>query len=221
MTINIRSIQHYMYCPRRFGLLEINNDWAENAYVVKANIMHENVHSSEHSYKTKLKHVLSSVAVYNDLPELDLYGIIDCIEFIKDPHGTFIDTLKGNYNVKIIEYKPQKPKNMEYNETDAIQVYAQKLCADYVWNCNSECYIYYSNVKQRVKLNFSNIDISYYNSLVKMLSDMRNILTQGIIPLKKKGQKCSGCSLKDICMPKCIHYNIKEQINSLIEKEVT
>ena len=28
--INIRTIQHYMYCPRRFGLLEIENAWAEN-----------------------------------------------------------------------------------------------------------------------------------------------------------------------------------------------
>ena len=30
-TINIRAIQHYMYCPRRFALLEINDDWEENA----------------------------------------------------------------------------------------------------------------------------------------------------------------------------------------------
>ena len=32
--INIRTIQHYMYCPRRFGLLEIENAWAENVSVV-------------------------------------------------------------------------------------------------------------------------------------------------------------------------------------------
>ena len=38
-TINIRAIQHYMYCPRRFALLELNCDWAENAFVVKANLM--------------------------------------------------------------------------------------------------------------------------------------------------------------------------------------
>ena len=31
VTINIRDIQHYMYCPRRFALLEVNDDWAENA----------------------------------------------------------------------------------------------------------------------------------------------------------------------------------------------
>lgn len=37
--INIRTIQHYMYCPRRFGLLEIENAWVENVSVVLANIM--------------------------------------------------------------------------------------------------------------------------------------------------------------------------------------
>ena len=47
VTINIRDIQHYMYCPRRFALLEVNDDWAENAFVVKANLLHENVHSGE------------------------------------------------------------------------------------------------------------------------------------------------------------------------------
>jgi CRISPR-associated exonuclease Cas4 len=52
--INIRTIQHYMYCPRRFGLLEIENAWAENVSVVLANIMHENVHSGKHQAITRL-----------------------------------------------------------------------------------------------------------------------------------------------------------------------
>ena len=43
-TINIRAIQHYMYCPRRFALLELNCDWAENAFVVKANLMLSLIH---------------------------------------------------------------------------------------------------------------------------------------------------------------------------------
>ncbi len=35
--VSLRMIQHYMYCPRRFALLELNQDWAENAAVVNAN----------------------------------------------------------------------------------------------------------------------------------------------------------------------------------------
>ena len=77
--INIRTIQHYMYCPRRFGLLEIENAWAENVSVVLANIMHENVHLGKHQFKSNNKVDLSSVTLYND--EHELYGDADCLEF--------------------------------------------------------------------------------------------------------------------------------------------
>ncbi|SEH38315.1 hypothetical protein SAMN02910265_00223 [Ruminococcus flavefaciens] len=45
-TINIRTIQHYMYCPRRFALLEVNSDWAENAFIVKL-IFSTNTYTTE------------------------------------------------------------------------------------------------------------------------------------------------------------------------------
>ena len=45
--ITIRSIQHYLYCPHRWGLMEIDKAWAENVYVTKANLMHERVHDPE------------------------------------------------------------------------------------------------------------------------------------------------------------------------------
>ena len=55
LTINIRSIQHFMYCPRRYALLELNQDWCENALVVKANLMHEHVHDGSHSFSDTRK----------------------------------------------------------------------------------------------------------------------------------------------------------------------
>ena len=73
VTINIRDIQHYMYCPRRFALLEVNDDWAENAFVVKANLLHENVHSGERNFENKRKIVRSDVAVYNDDPKYNIF----------------------------------------------------------------------------------------------------------------------------------------------------
>ena len=44
VEITIRSIQHYLYCPHRWGLLEIDKAWAENIFVTKANLMHKRVH---------------------------------------------------------------------------------------------------------------------------------------------------------------------------------
>lgn len=208
--IRIRTIQHYMYCPRRFALLELNCDWEENIFTAKAGIMHERVHSGEHEIKSKNKIELSSVTVYND--ELSLYGITDCIEFQKSKDGTYIPQFDGNYKVKLIEYKPTQPKNNDIRETDAIQVFAQKICADYIWHCDSEGYIYYCDTRKRVRLSFDVEYQEYYDMIMKLLGEMKECLAKGVIPEKKQGQKCSGCSVKDLCMPKKHKYNVKKEV---------
>ena len=80
IAINLRSIQHYMYCPRRYALLELNRDWNENAFVVQANLLHEHVHDGSHSFSDSRKVVRSDVTVYRDYPEYDLNGVLDCAE---------------------------------------------------------------------------------------------------------------------------------------------
>ena len=51
--ISIRSIQHYLYCPHRWGLIEIDRAWAENYFVTKANLMHERVHTPAQGYLSR------------------------------------------------------------------------------------------------------------------------------------------------------------------------
>ena len=192
-TINIRNIQHYLYCPRRFALLETNRDWEENAFVVKADLLHSHVHDGSHSFSDSRKIVRSSISVYNDLPQYDLYGITDCIEFIRDKSGVSITGADGRFRVCIVEYKPRSPKDKPFNDTDAMQVFAQKICADHVWNTNSEAYIYYCDTKKRVNLPFDSEYEAYDSKLRELLSKMRGLLKSGEIPARKKGQRCSGC----------------------------
>ncbi|MCI8631807.1 MAG: Dna2/Cas4 domain-containing protein, partial [Firmicutes bacterium] len=129
--ITIRSIQHYLYCPHRWGLLEVGRVWSENAFVVKANIMHERVHGSENSYTPyKGRKVYTAVKVYNDKPEYGIYGVTDCIE------------TDEKQNICIVEYKPTKPKTSDYNFEDLMQVFAQKICVDYIFKCDCDAVIY-------------------------------------------------------------------------------
>lgn len=216
-TINIRSVQHFLYCPRRFALTELNLDWSENAFVAKANILHENVHDGSHKFSDSKKVVRSDICVFNDEPQYNLYGITDCIEFIRDSRGVEIVGLDGRYKVRIVEYKPKMPKDNTFSETDAIQVFAQKICADYVWNCNSDAFIYYADKKKRIPLPFGEKALfDKYDVLLKsLLSQMRVILESKVIPPRKKGQKCSGCSLSDICFPKSSDKSIKEYIMAM------
>ena len=90
--ITIRSIQHFMYCPHRWGLLEIDKAWAENIFVTKANLMHERVHDPERNYTSRGKKVFTSVPVYNDQEKYNLYGVTDCLELTESSSGTAISS---------------------------------------------------------------------------------------------------------------------------------
>lgn len=210
IPVNIRAIQHYMYCPRRFGLLEINKDWQENALVVKGNLIHDRVHSGEHSFSSKTVRAESSVQLYND--ELDIFGVADCVEFRSDKSADFSEKLGGNYKISLVEYKPTRPKNGNISCTDAIQVFAQKLCADSIFGVKCEGVLYYADVKRRVILPFDEEYDNYYGELTRLLSQMREILESGVIPLRPVKQNCSGCSLEGVCMPKNPSYFVKKEI---------
>lgn len=203
-SIAIRSIQHYLYCPHRWGLLEIGNVWAENYFVTKANLFHARVHNADIHYARKNVRIINAVEVYNDDAELNIHGVLDCLE---------VD--EKNNKVCIVEYKPTKPKDKEYNADDMLQVFAQKLCVDKILSCNAEACIYYADVKRRVVLPFADLQGECLDELKRILSEMRAHLRKGIIPNIPKGQRCQGCSLKDLCMPK--EHGVKNIRQAILE----
>ena len=127
----------------------------------------------------------------------------------------YIKNQVADYKLTIVEYKPTKPKDVEVREDDRMQVFAQKLCVDFVFGGSCEGVIYYADVKKRFDLHLQENFAVYDAKLKTILEEMRGYLNAGKIPAIRKGQKCSGCSMKDLCMP-----NIKQvkSIQSEIEK---
>lgn len=61
----------------------------------------------------------------------------------------------------------------------------------------------------------------YDAQLRKLLEEMRMNLEKGVIPAIKRGQKCSGCSMKDLCMPSVKKVkNIVSEIQKIWETEI-
>ena len=199
--IAIRTIQHYMYCPHRWGLLEIDKAWAENYYVTKANLLHERVHDPTRNYTARGRKVYTSVPIYNDQECYNLYGVTDCLELTPSENGAVIPDSTETWKICIVEYKPTKPKDREYREEDAMQVFAQKLCVDYVFGGDCDGVLYYANEKKRIKLPLRENRDAYDAKLKALLEEMRSNLRLGRIPPIRKEQKCGGCSMKDLCMP--------------------
>lgn len=200
MQIRLRELQHFLYCPHRWGLMEIGDAWAENYYVVKANLEHERVHNPKNSYTSRGKKVLTSVCVYNDHPDYELQGVTDCIECTPDKSGVQLSDGK-RYSLCIVEYKPRAPKNGAFREEDAMQLFGQKLCVDAIFGCSCAAAFYYIAEKKRVPVSFGDIFEEYDRKLKSMLQRMREYKEKGIIPTRIKGQNCSGCSFRDMCMP--------------------
>jgi CRISPR-associated exonuclease Cas4 len=210
--ISIREIQHYLYCPHRWGLINIDCSWAENFFVTKADLLHQRVHDPDHSYSLKGKKVLTGVTVYNDA--LGLFGVTDCIELTEDPEGIVLDNFPGKYRLAIVEYKPTSPKGKVYNHDDLMQVFAQKVCVDSIFNCSCDGIIYYADTKKRMMLPLKESYSSYLQELKVIIQAIQNNRQSGTIPPIRVDQKCGGCSIKEICMPRT---NRKADLREMLE----
>ena len=214
IEITIRSLQHYIYCPHRWGLMEIDRAWAENYFVTRGNLRHKRVHEKE-KYSIRDKKVFTGVNVYND--KYGLYGVVDCIEGESSKKGVDVLGDDNKYELRIVEYIPSKPKDKDYNFDDLMQVFAQKVCVDYVFDTDCEGIIYYAKEKKRVLLPLKENYYEYEKELVKILEEMRENIKEGTIPPIMKKQKCRGCSMKDICMPKLKKIKcVKDEISKTL-----
>lgn len=212
--ISIRDLQHYLYCPHRWGLISIDCSWAENYFVTKANLLHQRVHDPDRSYIAKGKKVLTSVTVYDD--SLGLYGVTDCIELTKDPEGAVLEGIPGKYKLTIVEYKPTSPKDKPFNHEDLVQVFAQKVCVDSIFHCMCDGAIYYADTKKRVMLPLNENYSSYLQELKEILQVMQHNRQNGIIPAIRADQKCNGCSFKELCMPKTAkHTDFRKMLKDI------
>ena len=186
--ISIRSLQHFLYCPHRWGLIQIDCSWAENYFVTKGNLIHERVHSGT-EYALRGKRVYTAVKVWND--DYGLIGETDCIE-----------EKEGKYT--IVEYKPTKPSDGDFSEPDAIQIFAQKICVDQVFRCESDAVIYYADVKKRIHLPLKDNREQYLTTLKQTIEQMQKFTEAGIVPTIPAKQNCKGCSMKDLCIPSAL-----------------
>ena len=163
---------------------------------------------SNNSYRSSSKASYTAVSIYNDLPQYRIYGVTDCLEITGDQYT-------------IVEYKPTQPKKQPYHHEDLMQVFAQKVCVDFVFGCNSVGTIYYSDTRKRIRLPLIENYAEYDCELVEILREIREHIRTGTIPPIVKGQKCGGCSMKDICLPsRKKHVCLVKSIEELLEEKV-
>ena len=191
----LSEIQHYAFCPRQWGLIHLEQHWQENVLTVEGNALHERAHDENIKEKRGNKIIVRGMRVAS--PRIGISGACDVVEFHADPTGVCIPSYQGSYRVVPIEYKRGRPKE---GAEDVLQLTLQSLCLEDMLVTDIPFgYLYYGEIRRRVKVTFSD---ELKARIPVLVQEMRQYIWSGHTPRVKRRKGCKNCSLNNICVPK-------------------
>ena len=193
----LSGIQHYMFCPRQWALIHIEQQWADNKLTMEGQFLHKNVDNPFYRQKNVDTITLRSLNIASK--ELGLYGITDAVELIpsdsKEDSITH-DRYPGYWKPYPVEYKRGHSKP---DERDEVQLAAQAMCLEEMYGINIPYgALYYDEVKRRETIAISE---ALRRTTRQCAKQMHEIFQSGVMPQPIKAPHCKNCSLKDLCMP--------------------
>lgn len=200
-TLYLSRLQHYLFCPRQFALIELECAWEENLFTAEGQVMHEKVNSGSHDTRGNIKTVRTLRLGHE---ALGLEGVADVVEYHTDE--------SGQQTPFPIEYKRGKPKS---HRADEVQLCAQALCLEDMHGCIvPRGALFYGKTRRRHNVNF---DDELRQITLDAINDCRHIIESGQTPKPiYSTSKCRNCSLKDICHPKIFNKNAKAWLSRKI-----
>jgi len=178
--IMISALNHYLYCPRRCGLVHVEQVWSENLYTMRGREVHENVDETS-------SHVLEGVRYERALPlwskTLGLTGKADLVEF----HGEI------PYPV---EYKSGRHKRFT---NDYTQLCAQAVCLEEMLGVTVEKgALYWHGSRERQEVI---ITAAMRRQLEEVVAVVREMIAEHRVPAPVNDKRCEDCSLREACLP--------------------
>ena len=193
----LSGIQHFVFCPRQWALIHMEQEWAENRLTMEGNILHEQVDNPFYRQKNGDTITLRSLHVAS--ARLGLYGITDAVELL--PAESAKDAIthpryKGFWHPFPVEYKHGRQKP---DERDEVQLAAQAMGLEEMYGISIPYgALYYNETRHRETISISD-DLRH--TTMQCAERMHEIFLSANLPKAVKHAHCKNCSLKDICMP--------------------
>lgn len=208
----LSGIQHFKFCKRQWALIHIEQQWEENVRTIEGKHLHEKADQPFIREKRNNKLVVRGMRVQSHT--LQINGICDVVEFIKDEAGVEIFGEEGKYTPVPIEYKRGRPKR---DEVDILQLAAQAICLEEMLVCEIDTgYMFYNEIKQRIKVDLSE---ELKRQVKEIVLEMQKYYARNHTPRVKTGRHCLRCSLKDICLPEMLNrQTVKSYIDRMLRE---
>lgn len=206
----LSGIQHFQFCKRQWALIHIEQQWEENVRTVEGQYLHRKADQPFMREKRGNKLIVRAMPVKSN--DLEITGICDVVEFIKDDNDVEINGLDGKYKAYPVEYKRGKPK---MNDSDILQLTAQAMCLEEMLLCEINMgYVFYNEIKHRVEVPITQND---KNKVRIIVTQMQDYYKRRHTPKVETGSFCKNCSLQQICLPKLMN---KRSVKSYIEGKI-
>lgn len=193
----LSGIQHYMFCPRQWALIHIEQQWDENRLTAEGQLLHQNVDNP--AYRQKNGNVITLRAVHIASHTLGLYGVTDAVELLPSDSPTNAIThprYPGFWKPYPVEYKRGHRKP---DECDEVQLAAQVICLEEMYGIHiPEAALFYHETRYREVVT---IDESLRNLTYELSEAMHKTFESGFTPRAEEKRGCRSCSLIDICAP--------------------
>lgn len=193
--LQISGIQHYVFCPRQWALIHIENIWQENFLTASGRVLHNKAHSGDTAEKRGDTIIFRSLKVSSS--RLGLSGECDVVEFNRSDKGVRLSNYEELWLPYPVEYKRGKTK---ISDCDRMQLVAQAVCLEEMLCCEIEKgALFYGEPRRREVVKFSD---ELRSTLESVVNEMHRLSARKHTPKAKQGNHCKSCSLKDYCLPK-------------------
>lgn len=195
--IPLSYLSQYAYCPRRAGLLMLEQLWQENEYTAAGRAGHLRVHEAGVEKRGSLVKLYEHTVASR---EMNLSGKCDCIEAVQaegsDSAASVLPFLSGRYRLYPIEYKHGTVRaEREYH----LQLCAQAMCLEEVYGGSIlEGALFFLDAHRRDAVVLS-------DDLRRQVRDcagaLRSMAETQRLPRAQYGPRCKKCSMLETCRP--------------------
>ncbi len=195
----LSAVGQYVYCPRRFALLHVEQQWEDNRFTAEGTVLHEKADSGFQESRGAVR-IIRSIRLRSY--ELGVIGIADVVEFhraVSEETGVPLPKVAGKWQPFPIEYKRGAARDQEGYKA---QLCLQALCLEEMLKVPVSAGALFLGEKQgRVKVKFTP---ELRSQVIDSCHAMQKIFATGMTPTPHFGKWCSSCSLVEACRPKLL-----------------
>ena len=193
--LQLSGLQHFRFCRRRWALIHIEHQWAENYRTIDGAILHENAHNGGFFESRGDLLITRDMRIFSRT--LGVSGACDVLEFHRGKIGIPLKGREGLWQPYPVEYKRGKPKE---GTEDALQLCGQAMCLEEMLVCEIPSgALFYGETRRRFPVSFTQ---ELREEVRQDAAQMHNLYRRGHTPHVRPTKSCNACSLKELCLPR-------------------